>query len=351
MRKFTYCTSILLCIFLLISIFPVYAEDVYSQSNEKERILIKYKDDSIDKVKQNIHRKYKNSNFNLKENLDDGIELWEVNKGSDVKTFINDLQNDPSVEFVQPDYKLAVYNESLSDEPFDPYFSYQWGLSNKGQTIGMPGIPGMDIDAVRAWKFTKGDPNVVVGVLDSGIDINHPDIKNNIYVNKGEIPENGIDDDSNGFIDDVNGWDFYNNDKTVYDSFDEDIHGTHVSGIIAATSDSQGICGVAPNVKILPLKFMSSPDGGYTSDAIRAINYAKFFRKKVINCSWTGSDYNKALKVVMKKSKILFVCAAGNSGLDVTNSPVYPACFDIQNVLSVGAIENQGNLAYFSNFG
>ncbi|AEY67207.1 S8 family peptidase [Clostridium sp. BNL1100] len=347
MKKTNFFISLLLCIFLISSIFPVYAEDNCYKSVDKERFIVKYKDDISNIEKQEIRTKYNKSNVSFKD-LDEGLELWELDNGDDS---ITEIQKNPAIEFVQPDYKLAIYNENQGTVPSDLYFSYQWGLSNTGQTIGITGTPGVDIDATRAWQFTKGDSSVVVGVLDSGIDINHPDIKDNIYINMDEVPDNGVDDDNNGYIDDINGWDFYNKDKMVYDEFYEDIHGTLVSGIIAATSDTQGMCGVAPNIKILPLKFMSTIDGGYTSDAINAIKYAKSMGVKIINCSWTERNYNKALKVAMQKSKILFICAAGNYGLDVEVTPFYPACFNIPNVISVGAIDNQGKLASFSNFG
>lgn len=219
-----------------------------------------------------------------------------------------------------------------------------------GQVLYQEGIAGIDANVKKAWSITTGSDKVLVGVLDSGIDINNVDLQGNIYVNKREIAGNGRDDDRNGYIDDVNGWDFLNDDNSVYDSETEDSHGTYVASILGAPLDDVGMVGICPNVKIVPLKFMSSVDGGDTSDAIRAIEYAKKIGVKIINCSWSGSTYNPALKEVMRRSGILFVCASGNEGVNMDEIPMYPACFDLENVISVGAIDNRGDVPYYSNY-
>lgn len=200
------------------------------------------------------------------------------------------------------------------------------------------------------WDVTKGSENVIVGVLDTGIDISHPELKDSIYVNQKEIPGNGVDDDQNGYIDDVNGWDFINSDNTVYDNSEEDSHGTHIAGIIAAKHDDQGVKGIAPGVKILPLKFLNSYDG-FTSDAIEAIRYAKKMGVKVINCSFGDTYYNYALEKEMRDSGILFICSSGNDTESLDNSPAYPASFAIPNKITVAAINNKGKLCEFSNYG
>ncbi len=138
-------------------------------------------------------------------------------------------------------------------------------------------------------------------------------------------------------------------DNTVFESLNEDCHGTYVSGIIAGQKDESGVIGLAPNVKILPLKFMSA-EGGSTSNAIRAIEYAKKMDVKIINCSWSGDSYNAALKDEMENSDILFLCSAGNEGKDIDNEPVYPACFDIDNIVTVGSFDNCGVISV-SNWG
>jgi subtilisin family serine protease len=186
--------------------------------------------------------------------------------------------------------------------------------------------------------------------MDTGIDISHKDLKENIYINTKEIAGNNIDDDSNGYIDDINGWDFVNADKSVYDSATLDLHGTQVAGIIAASANTEGISGVAPNVRILPLKFING-NWGYTCDAIDAIEYAMSMGVKIVNCSFGGTGNNFALKDTMVNSGILYVSSAGNRGADVSVLPVYPACYDIPNVLSVASIDSMGVISPYSSYG
>ncbi|WP_157890125.1 S8 family serine peptidase [Paenibacillus sp. DMB5] len=265
---------------------------------------------------------------------------------SDIDKVISELNNDPNVEFAQKNYIL--YPTLV---PTDEQFNSQWALSNEGQYIsGQIGLTGIDVEAEKAWDITTGKKDIIIGVLDTGIDINHPDLKDNIYINKNEIPGNGIDDDKNGYIDDISGFDFFNKDATVYDKADLDLHGTHISGIIAASSNNYGISGISPNVEILPLKFING-SYGYTSDALEAIEYAKKVGVKIINASWGGEDYNPALESAINDSGILFVGSAGNNGADSSIQPNYPASFNLPNVISVTAVDNKGELAPFSNYG
>lgn len=195
-----------------------------------------------------------------------------------------------------------------------------YGLNNTGQTGG---TADADVDAPEAWNTTTGDTLTVVAVIDEGVDINHPDLKNNIWTNSGETAGNGIDDDKNGYVDDVNGWDFYNKDRTVYDSGDGDKHGTHVAGTIAAEgNNSLGVVGVNWKAKIMPLKFLG-PDGGYTSDAAAAIDYAVNKGVKISNNSWGGGGANQTLLDAIKRADIaghLFVAAAGHAGNATTQT-------------------------------
>ncbi len=317
-------------------------------NREKSQIIVKYKNDTkADSVKSKVKSKLKLSRIDTKKkNSRTKAELLEIGSGDDVNKVITELKKDPDVQYAQPNYKLTP-----TSTPSDERFNEQWGLLNDGQSIGyVPGTPGIDINATAAWESGEGSPSVVIGVLDTGIDISHEDLKDNIYVNSKEIPGNGIDDDSNGYIDDVNGYDFYNGDGSVFDSAASEEHGTHVAGIIGASANNKGIKGVAPNVKILPLKFIDNGTG-YTSDAIDAIEYAKSLGVKVINCSFGSTDDNQALKDEMAASGILFVCAAGNSNSDTSIAPMYPAAFGISNVISVTAVDNNGSLAGFANYG
>lgn len=347
-------SKILLIVFLFTSVFincsTAFAKTLGSQNPKKEKVqlLVKYKDDSkSDEIKTKIKDKLKLQKLNLKKKYKSTkTEVLEIDSNDDINKVVSELKNDTDVAYAQVNQKLKTY-----DTPSDERYGEEWGLKNSGQAIQwIHGAPEIDINAENAWANTEGSPSVLVGVLDTGIDINHSDLKNNIYINSNEISGNGIDDDGNGYVDDINGWDFANGDSSVFDSTSSDTHGTHIAGIIAASADSYGIRGVAPNVKILPLKFIQDGEG-YTSDAIDAIEYAKQMGVKIINCSFGGTEDNQALKDEMANSDILFVCAAGNNSSDLSLNPIYPAAFDLPNVLSVAAVDNTGALASFSNYG
>lgn len=228
----------------------------------------------------------------------------------------------------------------------------QWALMNTGQEInGESGKSGIDINAIEAWGITLGNEAVVVGVLDTGIDISNPKISDSIFINEDEIEGNGIDDDGNGFIDDVNGWNFYTDNNILYDSYLSDYHGTFIASLIAGAHDSDEVWGIAPKVKILPLKFMYGSSGDI-DDAIEAIDYAYSMGVRIINCSWDTTEYSSELYEKIKEySDILFVCSSGNTRINIDNTPVYPASFDLENVICVGAVNNEGELYKFSGYG
>ena len=225
-----------------------------------------------------------------------------------------------------------------------------------GQTIGEnAGISGVDINLPSAFSelYTAG----MVAILDTGVDISHPDLAENVFVNTAEIPGNGVDDDGNGYIDDISGWNFagyideeHNGSNLVYDHTASEKHGTHIAGIIAAQKNNIGVEGVAPNAKILPVKFIEN-ETGTVFNAIKAIEYAEMMGAAVANISWGLTGYSHALYEAVSASTMLFVCAAGNNAADTSTSPVYPACLQLSNVLSVGAVNNRGELAGFSNYG
>ncbi|HAA48796.1 MAG TPA: hypothetical protein DCE43_03705, partial [Planctomycetaceae bacterium] len=246
--------------------------------------------------------------------------------------------------------------------PDDPRFSEEVGLHNTGQSNG---LADADIDAPEAWDITTGSSDVVVAVVDSGVDYLHPDLQNNIWINTGEIAGNGIDDDGNGFVDDIHGYDFQANDA---DPMDEHRHGTHVAGVVAGDgNNSLGISGVTWSSTIMPLRFLDSNNSGLTSDAVRAINYATMMRTdhgvnvRVINNSW-GSEGERSNSTALHdaiqaagNSGILVTAAAGNGnamgfGFDLETLPFYPASYDLDNVVGVAATGQFDELARFSNF-
>lgn len=276
-----------------------------------------------------------------------GSELLRVKRGDRLEDVLAKLRADPNVFYAEPDY--IVWPSATVN---DPDFGYLWGLHNTGQVIrGATGIPDIDVDAPEAWDLTRGFPEIVVAVIDTGVDTSHPDLAANVWANPGEIPGDGIDNDGNGFIDDVNGWDFYHGDATVFDAADGDEHGTHVSGTIAAVVDNgTGIAGVAPNVRILPVKFLG-PLGGTTSDAIEAIQYATAMGADIASNSWGGGGYSQALKDAITAFSGPFVAAAGNNGSNTDTSAHYPSSYDCPNIISVAAVNNRGDRASFSNYG
>jgi subtilisin family serine protease len=214
------------------------------------------------------------------------------------------------------------------------------------------GKPDADIDAPEAWDIQTGNPNLVIGVIDSGVDYTHPDLMGNIWTNPGEIAGDGIDNDSNGYIDDVRGWDFAYNDN---DPRDVQGHGTHVAGTIASKGNNTvGVTGVAWNAKIMPLRFLDDSGSGSTSNAILAINYATAKRVKLTNNSWGGGLYSQALYDAINTAGqrgALFIAAAGNSSLPNDLIPAYPASYNLSNIISVASTDHNDKYSIFSNYG
>ena len=210
-----------------------------------------------------------------------------------------------------------------------------------------------EIEATTAWANGHKGSGVVVAVIDTGADLDHPQLVGQFYENEAEKNGvDGVDDDGNGFIDDVSGWNFVDD---IPEADDDEDHGTHVTGIIAAKHDvgTVDIKGVAPEAKVLPLKFLSSNGRGSLDKAIEAIDYAVSRGAKVINASWGGGDCSTVLQTKIAELEgegILFMAAAGNDSSDIGTFPEYPAAFDLAAQLTIGAMNFSGNLAGFSNF-
>ena len=275
-----------------------------------------------------------------------GYQQVRLPEGTDIEDALEIYLEDPDVEHAEPNYIVSTNIAT----PDDTEFNRLWGLHNTGQNVnGTNGTGDADIDALDAWDVTTGSADVVVAVIDSGVDINHPDLKANIWINADEIPTNGIDDDNNGYIDDVNGWDFLvrNNDPR-----DAHGHGTHVAGTIAAVGNNNaGIAGVTWSAKIMALRFLDAWGLGSTADAIAAIEYANGMGADVINNSWGGGGSSQSLKNAIDASNAVVVCAAGNSGRNNDNSAHYPSSYTSANIIAVAASNQDDQLAWFSNYG
>jgi subtilisin family serine protease/subtilisin-like proprotein convertase family protein len=274
-----------------------------------------------------------------------GFREVELQPGTDPDAARQAYAADPNVVSVEPDYLVSV-----NWTPNDPaYATEQWALHNTGQTGG---IAGSDIHAPQAWDVTRGSPAVIVAVIDSGVDYTHPDLAPNMWVNSGEVPDNGVDDDHDGYVDDVYGYDFVHNDG---DPMDDYFHGTHVAGTIAAVADNGiGIAGVAPNVKIMALKFLDDYGNGFTSDAIKALNFAVVHGATISNNSWGVSDFSAAFQTAIQNAAAkghIFVASAGNDGTNTDSASQYPADYDANNIVSVAATDPGDYLAWFSNYG
>ncbi|TFG80468.1 MAG: hypothetical protein E4H23_02400 [Chrysiogenales bacterium] len=254
------------------------------------------------------------------------------------------LQANPQVEAVSPNYRRR-----LQRLPNDPKFAKLWGMSK--------------INAPAAWEKTVGSPGVVLAVLDTGVDYRHEDLAANMWRNPGEIPGNGIDDDGNGFRDDVYGYDFASDrfGKNDSDPMDIDNHGTHVAGTMAATGNNGiGVCGIAWNVRIMALKSFRPDMYIYDSDSIEAIEYAILMKRDygvnlvAINASFGGGGENVLQKDAIAAAGsqgIAMVCAAGNDVMDNDATPFYPSGYDLPNIISVAATDSNDQLASFSNYG
>ena len=256
------------------------------------------------------------------------------------------------VLFTEPNFVL--HTDAV---PNDPSFAGQWGLQNTGQLVNLfPGTAGDDIHAANAWNVTTGSRSVKVAVVDSGVDMTHPDLAANIWTNPGEscagCASNGVDDDGNGFVDDVHGWNCLAGSN---DPSDDNGHGTHVAGILGATGNNgTGISGVNWQVSIVPVKFIGADGSGTTADAICSILYSIGAGANVINASWGDTEYSQALYDAIAQADqhgVLFVAAAGNDGVNNDTAPHYPASYDLPNIISVAATDSNDNRAWFSDYG
>ncbi|RZA05428.1 MAG: subtilase [Proteobacteria bacterium] len=276
--------------------------------------------------------------------------------------FMEAAQNNPNFEYAEPNYIMHAlgYKDHAPDVadviPNDADFNKLWGMKNTGQkdAAGTTGTAGADIGATKAWNITTGNKNILVGIIDTGVDYNHPDLKDNMWTNPGEIADNGIDDDGNGFVDDIHGWNFSGGGSTN-DPMDDNEHGTHVAGTIGGKgNDGQGVAGVNWNASIVGIKFLTGTGSGSLADAVKSIQYATKIGAKMTNNSWGGGSFTQSMFDAIKEAEAagsLFIAAAGNDSQNADNTPHYPAGYQANNVIAVAATTNQDTLATFSTYG
>jgi subtilisin family serine protease/fibronectin type 3 domain-containing protein/methionine-rich copper-binding protein CopC len=278
-----------------------------------------------------------------------GLSRVDLPAGVDIASALAAFRSDPRVLYAEPNYTIR-----LAQMPEDPQFSSLWGMHNVGQTGG---TFDADIDAPEAWDITVGSGTTVVAVIDTGVDYTHEDLAANIWTNRNEVPGDGLDNDGNGYVDDVHGYDFINGDG---DPMDDHNHGTHVAGTIGAVGDNGiGVAGVNWKVQIMALKFLGADGSGTTADAIEALEYAVANGATISNASWGGDPYSQALYDAIASARDadhVFVTAAGNGnifgiGQNNDSKPFYPASYNLDNIIAVAAIDQNDNRAMFSNYG
>ena len=321
------------------SVIVVYKKDSTLSNRRAVRNLVLAK--ISDKNNDEVDDKYSNI-------LDGRMAKFELDKMS-VKDALSKIRNNPAVLYAEPDYIVKA-----NVMPDDTSFSELWGLHNTGQTGG---VDDADIDAPEAWDISTGDRGIVVGVIDTGVDYTHPDLIANAWVNPGEIADDGIDNDGNGYIDDVYGIDAISGSG---DPMDDNGHGTHVAGTIGASGNNGlGVVGVNHDVAIAGCKFLSASGSGSTSDAIECIDYMVDLKNsgvnlRVLNNSWGGGGYSQALADAITASEqadILFVAAAGNGAVDNDVNDSYPSGYDHESILAVASTTSNDTMSGFSQWG
>ena len=291
-----------------------------------------------------------------------GLQLVQLAPGVDFNAALASYRSDPSVMYAEPNY----IRKPLDNIPNDTYFHDLWNMHNIGQPILFPfppltgaktAIPGDDIHALEAWGITTGSSSVVIGLIDTGIDVNHEDLAANVYRNDADCFNDGIDHDGNGYVNDCNGWNALDGNNDLTDIID---HGTHVAGILGAVGNNGiGVTGVNWNVKIITCKFLGIY-GGTDAGAVACINYMAKMKDSGVNIvatnnSWGGYGYSQALYDAvdsLRQRGILVIAAAGNSNSDNDGQyPLYPASFALDNVISVAATDFTDTQTIYSSFG
>ena len=333
-----------------------------SRAEREPEVLVRFSPNiSLTEIKKIADRKNDLVEDRL-EYIDNWIAIDDLDNRDPQQVAEEYRQMSETVQFAEPNFEIRLEPVGESDKmefpandenlPNDPYFASQWALRNNGQNNGKEKA---DIDALNAWRKTKGSRKVVVAVLDSGVDYTHRDLIENIWQRPDSIP--AYRDEQLGAFDDKHG---FNSAENIGDPMDDNGHGTHCAGVVGAVSDNnEGIAGINWDVEIMPLKFLGKGGYGSTKNAIEAINYAIERKRagvnvRVISASWGSTQYSRALEDAIRKAGeegILFVAASGNSSQNTDKNPHYPSSYKLPNVVSVAALDRLDQLASFSNYG
>ena len=359
--------------FMLLLIFAGNFSCLLGQQNlpSPHRVLLKFQSDIPDKHKTSLREEFGAKLY--KETAHADMQIWQISEAmlkagrfDKLSDWIRYAKTHLPIDYIEAD---IVYRATRI--PDDPAIARQWGLNNEGQNGGEVGA---DIDAFQAWELATDARGVAIAVIDAGIDWRHEDLVENIWQNlaedadgDGQVLEwsgdswqfdpgdvNGIDDDGNGYVDDFIGWDFVNNDNDPSDDTPYG-HGTHVSGISGASGNNGiGMSGLSWQARMMPLKFLNANSQGFLSDAVAALSYAVNMQARISNNSWGGYTPSLALYDAIEQASNaghLFVAAAGNDGINNDDTPLYPASYDLDNIISVAASDSRDQLASFSNYG
>jgi len=321
---------------------------------------------------KNVQRAFLSYGAEIKQRLRSKLVLVRVSGEKSLTGMISTLSQNKLIDYAEPNFIYSVvqpaaeqtlddllaplkYNDSAAYTPNDPKYAELWGMHNTGSNdpSGAQGVAGADISAQQAWEITRGNRSVKIAVIDTGIDYTHPDLAENIWVNEAEKNgKAGVDDDGNGYVDDIHGYDFANDDA---DPIDGHSHGTHCAGTIGAVhNNAQGVAGVMAEVSLVAVKFLSDAGSGTTANAIRSIDYATSLNVDIMSNSWGGGGRSQALFEAIQRASdkgIIFAAAAGNSSTNNDSRPHYPSNYATANMVSVAAHASNDELASFSCFG
>ncbi|OFZ49603.1 MAG: hypothetical protein A2381_04025 [Bdellovibrionales bacterium RIFOXYB1_FULL_37_110] len=355
--------------FFLLWFFLTALNTAVASQYMKGELIIKLKDD----LKMNINRvviDFKGRVEREVKLLSGNLYLTKFDPTLDMEKLAQSVSKRLEVLYAEPNYiytiddpihHRVINNLIFGDRvnvpyvPSDPEFNILWGFLNTGTNDpeGVLGVRGADINVLKAWEITTGNKKVKIAVIDTGIDYNHPDLINNIWVNEAEVSGRpGVDDDNNGYVDDIHGYDFVNKDG---DPMDGNGHGTHCSGIIGAVhNNNMGVAGVMGQVELVALKFLADNNYGSNLDAAEAIDYATRLGVDIMSNSWGGGEFSQVLFDAIQQAGeegIIFVVAAGNDGINNDGENHYPASYDLANIITVASHSNEDILSDFSNYG